>query len=129
MTKKRFETTIGVGEKVLNGMTKGAIKFGKELSKETDKLITREWKSEKLDNGTVVSLHFSHKQGEHPVAGKKFNPKYQIAITDKDKHEQRFSGKYVRKIFDRVTLGAPKKRTTVLTEDVADFCENALSDI
>lgn len=127
MSEQKFETTNGPAKKIWNGVKKNSIKFGDPNINDNDDVTTKEWKSEPLSTGAVISFLYKKIKGTNK-AGKKRNPRYIIALTHNNKTEK-FSGPFARKVYERLVKGAPKKRSNKLTEEKASFCADALADL
>lgn len=124
----KFETTEGVGMKVWNAVKKNAITFGEPSEKTVEDVHTKVWKAPALENGTQISFKVVTNTSKRED-GKRRNPRYLIAITDKDGKENVVSGKGARNVHKRLAGGPPRTRTTKLDENNAAFFEGALDGI
>lgn len=128
--KNKFETTNGVSKKIWNGFKKKSITFGDVSETDTEESITKKWTSNSLPNGAVIEFHYSKKKGQHED-GRKFNPRYILALTHNDKTEK-FSGMYARKLYMKLTSdpnATPRRRSNKLNKDTSSFVESALDGI
>ena len=120
-TESKFETTVGVAQKIYKAIRKKAIDMG-EPDDIKDKELEKgyRWVSKKLESGAIITFEYTKRKGSP-------NTRSVLKIHNGNK-EQTLSGEWARKTYIALTKET-KRKSVNLDEEAQLFCTDALKGL